>query len=200
MTRARLVPAAVAVAVAVALAGCGVPVSDGAVPVAGARRLTPAPVSPTPTAEPSSATGTATVWYVDKTRLVPRSVTASLPVTASSGLDLLGTAPTGADGLVTLIADPVGGPPLATLPTASPTASSTASGPAMQHVVLSPTFSELTAEEQVLLIGQVVLTLTELDPSPVLFVDAAGAPLSVPLPDGRLRDGAVTRGDYVALT
>ena len=69
-----------------------------------------------------------------------------------------------------------------------------------QQVLLSPTFSELTAEEQVLLIGQVVLTLTEIDAAPVLFVDAAGAPLSVPLPDGRLRDGPVTRGDYVSLT
>jgi hypothetical protein len=117
-------------------------------------------------------------------------------------LALLGSAPEGEPGLVTLIADPVGGPPLASLPTESPSpgTSEGTSAVGLQQVVLSPTFSELTAEEQVLLIGQVVLTLTELSSTPVLFVDATGAPLSVPLPDGRLRDGPVTRGDYVALT
>ena len=51
-----------------------------------------------------------------------------------------------------------------------------------------------------LLIGQVVLTLTEIERTPILFVDSAGQPLSVPLPDGRLRDGPVTRGDYLGLT
>ena len=182
--------------VGVVLTGCGVPLSDGAQPIPGASRLSPSPAStPSPAV---TATSTATIWFVDKGRLVPRATPSPSPVTAASALELLGQAPAGSSGLVTLIADPVGGPPLATLPTAPATPES--AGTDLQRVVLSPTFSELSAEEQVLLIGQVVLTLTEIDPTPVLFSDAAGAALSVPLPDGRLRDGAVTRGDYVALT
>ena len=181
------------------LAGCGVPLSDAAQPIPGARQSTS---SPTPSPDATSATTTVTVWYVDSARLVPRARTAPAPPTAAGALALLGSAPEGEPGLVTLIADPVGGPPLASLPTESPSpgTSEGTSAVGLQQVVLSPTFSELTAEEQVLLIGQVVLTLTELSSTPVLFVDATGAPLSVPLPDGRLRDGPVTRGDYVSLT
>jgi hypothetical protein len=185
---------ALATLLALVLCGCGVPLSDVAEPIPGARRSTPsATATPTPTGGAGSATATTTVWYVDGARLVPREVTAPAPASADAALALLGVAPDSQTGLVTLIADPVGGPPLAALPTpeASPSPSlsggTSIAGP--QQVVLSPTFAELTAEQQVLLIGQVVLTLTEIDPSPVVFVDSSGAPLSVPLPDGRLRDG-----------
>jgi hypothetical protein len=133
---------------------------------------------------------------------VPRAVPSAGAPSADEALALLGVAPDPGTGLVTLIADPVGGPPLAALPSDRPTPSESgvSPGPSAREVVLSQTFGELTAEQQVLLIGQVVLTLTEIDPGPVSFVDEAGAPLSVPLPDGRLRDGPVTRGDYVALS
>jgi hypothetical protein len=202
VTAGRAVAAVVLLAL---VAGCGVPLSDRAEPVAGVPRGT-ASASPSPTGSASEATGSsvgaATLWYVDKTRLVPRRAASASdgPVTGAEALSLLAAVPSGEDGLITLIADPVGGPPVASVPTVSPSPSPSTSAATSQRVLLSPTFSELTADEQVLLIGQVVLTLTELDPAPVVFVDEAGAPLSIPLPDGRLRDGAVTRGDYISLT
>jgi hypothetical protein len=198
MHQSRLV-VAMLLAAAVVLTGCGVPLSDEAEPIPGARRPTVSPSpSPSPSAAASSQIGTATVWYVDKERLVPRSAAVPAQVTPAAVLELLGQPPAEGSGLVTLNADPVGGPPLASLPSAGPSPS--VPGAAAQLVALSPTFGELTASEQVLLIGQVVLTLTEVDVAPVLFVDESGVQLSVPLPDGRLRDGPVTRGDYLALT
>lgn len=190
--------ALVALCLVLGMTGCGVPMTDRAEPISGARR--PSTSSPTASVTAGTSTGAATVWFVDNGRLVPRAVPAPSPVTSASALGLLGAVPAGADGLVTLIADPLGGAALASIPApASAGPSSPSSSPAVQ-VELSPTFNELTGQEQVLLIGQVVLTLTEIDPAPVSFVDAALAPLSVPLPDGRLRDGPVTRGDYISLT
>lgn len=173
------------------LAGCGVPLSDGPDPVPGLdNRPTTSATSSVPASPPVT---TASVWWVDGERLVPRTVQAPAPLTSVSAVELLATAPPEASGVRTLVADPVGGPPLASVPEVQPT------GP-VQAVTLSPTFAELSAPDQVLLIGQVVLTLTEIERTPILFVDSAGQPLSVPLPDGRLRDGPVTRGDYLGLT
>lgn len=183
--------ATAAAALVLLLAGCGVPLSDGPEPVQGFdNRPTP---SPTSSVLPSPPVAVASVWWVEGERLVPRTVQAPAPLTSAGAVELLATPPPTASGLRTLVADPVGGPPLASVPEVQPT------GP-VRAVTLSPTFAELSASDQVLLIGQVVLTLTELDRTPVLFVDSAGQPLSVPLPDGRLRDGPVTRGDYLGLT
>jgi hypothetical protein len=66
-------------------------------------------------------------------------------------------------------------------------------------VRLSDTFSKLAPADQVLLIGQVVLTVTENSPLLVAFVDVNDAPVTVPLPDGRLRDAPVGRSDYLVL-
>ncbi len=50
-----------------------------------------------------------------------------------------------------------------------------------------------------LLLGQVVLSLTGAGQSSVSFVDESGAPLAVPLPDGRLLDMPATARDYAGL-
>lgn len=189
----RLVLACAVLATSV-LAACGVPVSDTAAPIPDLGR----PASASPSSSPpgaTSATTVATAWYVEGSRLVPRGVpTASLD--GESVLALLVAPPGGSSTLRTLNTDPLGGPPLATW-VPDPDGSSPSD---LQTVSLSPTFSELASEDQVLLLGQVVLTLTEVDRRPVQFVDPTGTPLSVPLPDGRLRDGPVTRGDYATLT
>lgn len=189
--------AAVLGAVLLALvAGCGVPLSESAEPVPGAGRTQ----SPTATTT-LSGVGSAIVWYVDGGRLVPRAVASQQPVSAAVALDLLSAVPVGSSGIETLIDDPLGGPPLASLPQASSLPEPPSASPASERqVVLSQTFNELAGPDQVLLIGQLVLTLTEIDPTPISFVDATSSPLSVPLPDGRLRDGPVTRGDYISLT
>ena len=47
--------------------------------------------------------------------------------------------------------------------------------------------------------GQVVLTLTELDPVLTVAFTRNGSPLAVRLPDGSSTEGAVGRDDFVAL-
>ncbi len=183
-------------AVLLVVAGCGVPLSDSAQPLPGAGRTR----SPSATTT-QNGVGSAIVWYVDGGRLVPRAVASPQPVSPEVALDLLSAVPAGSRGLETLIDDPLGGPPLASLPQASSSPQSASAGQAPERqVVLSQTFNELAGQDQVLLIGQLVLTLTETDRAPISFVDASSSPLSVPLPDGRLRDGPVTRGDYISLT
>jgi len=194
MRRAGILVSAAALAT---LAACGVPVTDTAEPIPDLGRAGSASASPTPSPAPTDAPSVvATVWWVDGPRLVPRGASIATPVTESGLLDILAVGPSSGVALRTLNSDPLGGAPLATA--ADDQASPDPSG--LQTVSLSPTFGELSAEDQVLLLGQVVLTLTEIDRSPVQFVDSAGAALSVPLPDGRLRDGPVTRGDYASLT
>ncbi len=193
MNRLRRMASALLVVVAAGLvASCGVPLGDDPEPVAGVTR--PSSSSPSPTTS-TAPTGQATLWLVDGQRLVPRDAAASTPVTTASSVALLGVAPPAVSGLRTLIADPVTGQPLAVVMT-----DDAGEGRTEQRVALAPTFVELAAEDQVLLIGQVVLTMTEIDRAPILFVGPDGAPLSVPRPDGRLRDGSVTRGDYLSLT
>ena len=62
-----------------------------------------------------------------------------------------------------------------------------------------PLIGVAALEEQVLLLGQVVLSLSSAGFATVSVVDAAGAPLAVPLPDGRLRDRPATALDYASL-
>ena len=71
--------------------------------------------------------------------------------------------------------------------------------PSSVTVRLSPAFTPLPPVEQVLLLGQVVLSLTGAGERSVAFTDDAGKPLAVPLPDGRLLDAPATARGYNAL-
>ena len=66
-------------------------------------------------------------------------------------------------------------------------------------IVLQPEFKDLLADEQVLVLGEVVTTVAVGDVQEVIFVDEDGLRLGVPLADGRLRNGPVTPADYAAL-
>ena len=189
MTRLRTVAAALAIAV---LAGCGVPVSDTAEPVQDYQ--TP-PTPSASTSAPTDARSDATLWFVSGDRLARATSPVAGPLTPTSLLTMLGTPPS-SGALQTLVADPQGGPPLAAIEAtpSSPPPSGTV------VVQLSDTFVRLGTAEQVLLIGQVVLTLTDSGVAYVAFDDVHGAPVTVPLPDGRLVDGPVTRNDYLSLT
>jgi hypothetical protein len=67
-------------------------------------------------------------------------------------------------------------------------------------IAVTDAFTALPSSEQVLLIGQVVMTMTSAGADAVLVTDAQGAPLAIPLPDGRLLDGPATAADYEPLT
>jgi len=196
------------------LTGCGI--SLDAQPAAIPPDVLPSPVatpSGAPTATASSATSpTATasaseppidddvaslrLWFVQEDGLT--AVESSLPVGSSPEyvMQALVVGPTAvevAQGLRTIASDPLTGQPLAVIVS---TASTDASGVAPITVQLSPDFTALPPTEQVLLLGQVVLSLTGAGESSVAFVDVSGAPLAVPLPDGRLLDGPARARDY----
>jgi hypothetical protein len=188
--------AAAAVVTAAALSACGVPLDDAARPVDG---YLPSTASASPSGQSPSATGTRVVlWYVDGDSLASTPSTDPIPVTPAGLLSLLAVTPP-RPGWRTLVGDPQGGPPLASV--GDPSAATTTTLPGEPLTVqLSDTFSRLAPADQVLLIGQVVLTLTEASTTQIRFVDSAGNAVTVPLPDGRLQDGPVVRTDFLPLT
>lgn len=211
-----------------ALTGCGVMLQDAAEPLpsnalpAPLRIPTPAaPASPSevPTNAPSPpAEARLRVWFVEDDGLA--AVESSLPGGSSADLVLqsLAVGPTPAQaeqGLRTVARDPLTGQALVFVSAAMPVPSSSvmesagaATGPPPSlpiqvrgsvTVVLSPAFSALPPSEQVLLLGQVVLSLAGAGASTVAFVDDSGGPVAVPLPDGRLLDLPATARDYAGL-
>lgn len=182
---------ALAAALAACLCSCGIPLTDRAEPVPGYQPPT-APVS----TGPSESTGTReTLWFVEGDRLRRLVSSTTGPVSPAQVVGLLAVSPQQPE-LRTLVGDPQGGTPLATVVA---DASPGPAGAAGVVVKLSDTFSKLAPADQVLLIGQVVLTVTETSPSLVAFVDVNGMPVTVPLPDGRLLDAPVHRSDYLVL-
>jgi hypothetical protein len=96
--------------------------------------------------------------------------------------------------------------PLATIASVDLQASTPASGAPITTpisgvvvVQLSTAFNSLPPAEQVLLLGQVVLTLTDAGAEAVAFTDESGTLLAVPLPDGRLLDLPATAADFRSL-
>lgn len=173
------------------VAGCGVPMQDSALPVAGA---SPPTASVAPTTAPAARD--VPLWFVSEGRLVHRLEPMADPVTASALLDRLAAVPSAADPtLRSLVADPTVGGSFVQAAPGQPALSTRAE----QTVQVSPTFASMPATDQVLLLGQVVLTLTGAGASAVLVTDSQGSPLSIPLPDGRLLEGPATRVDYLPL-
>lgn len=216
----RLVSGVALSTVAVLVSACGVSLQSSAEPIPPDVLPDPVVVSPTPTPSPSvtasstpSAEPTPTaadedvaklrLWMVQDDGLV--AVESSLPVGTNPEyvMQALAVGPTSvqaAQGLRTIASDPLTGQPLAVIAAVSPDATpGTEFDPAAENAIaveLSPAFSALPPTEQVLLLGQVVLSLTGAGESSVVFVDQSGARLAVPLPDGRLLDTPARASDY----
>ena len=60
-------------------------------------------------------------------------------------------------------------------------------------------FTLLPANDQVLLVGQVVTSLAEVGLTSVIITDQAGLPIPLVLPDGRVLEGPATADDYDVL-
>jgi hypothetical protein len=208
--RARPRHASLAAAVAgvmLLLSGCGVPLQSTAQPIP--PDVLPSAVPVPPSAEPSaSVTPPAPdeedeprlrLWFVQNEGLT--AVESSLPLDTSPEfvMQALVVGPTGeqtADGLRTIAADPLSGQPLAYLVPSDPSSMALPADDSLITLQLSPDFTALPPSEQVLLLGQLVLSLTGAGASAVAFVDSAGATLAVPLPDGRVLDTPARAGDY----
>ena len=197
------------------VAGCGVPLEDSAqalppevIPppvVAPSQPPNPSPSptstqSPTATATPlpteSPAVELVDLYFIREDGLVPLARDVAVPTDAQTVLDRLAAGPPVETGLRSVVVDPLTGTALVSVftPTGDielPTASVT--------IAVANAFSSLPPTEQVLLLGQVVLSLSSAGFATVSVVDAAGAPLAVPLPDGRLLDRPATALDYASL-
>ena len=175
-------------------AGCGVPTevqprplpTQGVVPTA----------SQTPAPEPTAAAEQATLWFVKGGQLVPAMRSTEGPLNPQDLIDLLAAGPTeqeAAAGLRTAVVSVVTREPL--VETARSQGVAVDPLPrGTEAIVLAPEFTDLLAAEQVLVLGEVVTTLTVGATDALLFVDENGAPLGVPLPDGRLDNGPVGPG------
>ena len=175
-----------------------------------------ASVTPTPTPTPTPAPAQLRLWFVVDDGLAAAQSDLSSRSGPQDVLEALAAGPDAtqaAAGLRTIARDPLTGLPLVSLAAIPPVdvadgASSSPSAstqptfgptPAAVSVRVSSAFTALPPAEQVLLLGQVVLSLSGAGFRSVSFVDEAGASLAVPLPDGRLLDVPATARDYAPL-
>ena len=214
MNRAFRIPSALTIAAAL-LVGCGVPLQDS--PQALPPEVIPPPIvvpteSPSPALSPSpSPSPTLTqspvpsptpivevvdLYFIREDGLVPLASDVPSPLDPQIVLDGLAAGPPAETGLRSVVVDPLTGSALvsffaptddALLPSADAT------------IAVAPAFSSLPPAEQVLLLGQVVMSLSAAGYATVSVVDEAGSPLAVPLPDGRLLDRPATALDYAGL-
>jgi spore germination protein GerM len=197
MRRSRFAPpvaaAVVTVAVAVAVVtatSCGVPLDDEARPVSSDD--VPAALRQDLTTTESTSTSrseTVTVWLVQEDRLVSARHDIAAPATPIDIVTEVAGGITAAERERSL---------RSALPDASVVVDVSVTG-GVATVALAPTFGDIPPADQVLAVGQIVLTLTDLrGVGGVRFVvdDVA---IAVPLPDGSTADRVVSRDDFIDL-
>lgn len=218
MTASAVARALLIVILASATGGCGIALEGEPVaipadvlpspvmstPSPPATALVPPPAS-TPASTPTSADESVPadavrlrVWFVQEGGLT--AVESALPTGTDPDLVMqtlvVGPSPQQtAQGLRTIASDPLTGRSLVSI-VATPTPFVGDDPVAPVTVQLSPDFTALPPTEQILLLGQVVLSLTGAGETSVSFVDTSGTPVAVPLPDGRLLDTPARARDY----
>ncbi len=193
-----------------ALTGCGIPLQNSAQPLPSevvapppAPSASPSATSstpPVPTDSPSPNATTqvpeiASMFFVRDDGLAAVSTELLPPLVPVSVVDALVTGPPVGSGLRSVAVDPLTGLSLIAI---SLDSAQNVTGTDVT-VILAAEFSALPPTEQVLLLGQVVLSLSSAGWSSVTFVDSAGALVAVPTPDGRLLVRPVVAGDYASL-
>ncbi len=195
--RLRLV-ALLGLLLAVALSACAVPAEPTP------RALPPEALEALQGSEPAGSTGPGLLyelWFVRENQLVPVDRQSEEPLTPERELSLLEAGPTAQEkeeGLRTAQVSVVPDSPLAV--TSEEAGLPVQSTDKRIAVVLSDGFGDLPSQEQLLVLGQIVLTLADEPEESVLFVNSSGTPVGVPLPNGRLSSGAVTANNYSSLT
>lgn len=162
------------------------------------------PVGNDPDAFPAENGGRAGViealWFVSSDGLVAVNRTTDSAPTAEDKIRALEAGPTAseaADGLRTALTPVLPDQPLVV--TAESQGLEVPTEPAQTAVVLNPAFNRLPSQEQLLVLGQVVLTLADNQGATVVFVDEQGGPVGIPLPSGRLTSEPVTAADFAPL-
>jgi len=173
-----------------ALCACGFPaeseadaVPDDAVPEA----LRP---SDTVAASTPATSVALDIWFVIDEHLENVRHRVPAPASATAVVENLLAGPTDAEqrrALRSAIPDP------------SVVLSTSAAG-GIADVDLAPEFADIPAQDQVLALGQLVLTLTDLRGLGRVHFTLDGAEIPVPLPSGRSSEDSVSRDDFIALT
>lgn len=184
---------ALGLAAAVGLGGCGVPVQTR--PVALSASLVPrglAAAATTTTIRGSSTpVSIIQVYFVVRDRLIARSRLVPSPGTLPEALGALLAGPTPAESTAGIRTTISAGTELIT--------ERVTRGRAL--VDLSPTFTDTGGPDQILAIAQLVYTVTGLDRPPISSVsfELGSDPVAVPIANGTLVSGPVSRTDYASL-
>lgn len=189
MNRQRLAVIALLVS-GVAVFGCGFPDQDRARPLS-ADEL-PAGLQPgsIPDASVPADSERATVWLIDGDTLVPVRHQVAAPATVETVSNELLAGPNDAEqarGLRSALPDPtvVVGAQLSR---------------GMATVALAPTFVEISPHDQLLAVGQFVMTLTDLPGVGSVQFTLDEIPVAVPIPNGETSEQPVFREQFVELT
>ncbi len=190
--RSRSIGGALAVALLVATVtagGCGVPLESS--PNQLPEDALPEGLRPSDSTVPDapSEQEPIDVWYVGDDRLVSTRHRIDPPTTPQKTLDELLSGPTEAEqnrALRTAIPD-----------AAAVVEVSVARGVAT--VTLTPAFSEIPAADQVLAVGQIVLTLTDQRGIGRVRFVVDDASIAVPVPSGETSGDSVSRDEFIEL-
>ena len=174
---------------ALVVAGCGVPIEDDAQPIA-ADDL-PSGLRPSESTIPEAVADQEPidVWLVRDELLSATRHRVDPPVTPRLALEELLAGPTSAEQNRSL---------RTAIPDASAVVSVEVSG-GVASVGLASSFSEIPASDQVLAVGQIVLTLTDLRGIGRVRFLVDDAQIAVPLPTGDATEDSVSRDDYILL-
>jgi hypothetical protein len=136
------------------------------------------------------------LWFAGDTGLVPVPTEVIPPDSEQAIIAGLVAGPPENEQLRTVVVDPLTGNPLVSVFESEPVVVEPG---AAVFIALSPEFAALPPNEQVLVLGQVVVSISGAGLGAVEFVDSTGSPVAVPLPDGRLLDRPATTSDYISL-
>jgi hypothetical protein len=163
------------------------PLSDAAVPYD-----LLAPPTTTTTAPPPTTTTTlpwrTNLWYIGGERLVPAPRQLREQPDVSQVVQLLLRAPSGEDFPLVRSALDVGDAIASSRPTGG-----------QLTIDLTPDFGTRSSSEQILGLAQLVFTVTEVPGVGRVVFRIDGTELAVPLPNGQLAQGSVSRDDYAVL-
>lgn len=182
---------------AIVLAGCGVGPESEPRPLPGEAGEA---VAADPSASRNRAGVLTSLYLVRDDQLVAVNRTDEAVLTDEQKIDKLELGPTTSEqtaGLRTALTPVLAGEHLVS--TAEAAGVPVEVAPDETAVVLRPQFFQLPSQEQLLVLGQVVLTVTDEPGEKVVFVDEMGAPVGIPLPDGRLTSEPVTAADFAPL-
>ena len=171
------------------ISACGFPDQDDATPLPNEELPIGLRDEQTPSTTAAVATEHATIWFVADGALVPVRQEVAAPASAESLIDALLAGPTEAEqerGLRSALPDPT-------------VIVQAESMRGLARVELSPAFADIAAADQLLAVGQVVMTMTGLPGVGGVAFTFDDEPVAVPIPTGESSTDAIVRDQFSEL-